>query len=110
MALSAVVSSKNREAGQFGPKTIIRGTMAFDASYPTNGEAFLKSQIGLATIDRLIIFPSAGYTFEYDSAAVKVKVYWGDNNNAADAPAVEVANTTDLSALTLVPFEAVGDE
>jgi hypothetical protein len=31
----------------------------------------------------------------------KIVMRWGDNNNAADAPGVQVADTTDLSAVTI---------
>jgi hypothetical protein len=92
-----------------GDEREVRGTVAFDASYPTGGEAFSKSAIGLpATIADIRFDPSAGYVPVYDYANDKVLVYWGDNNNASDGPLVEVASTTDLSALTAVRFTARG--
>lgn len=112
MALVATVSlttGRTYVNGQFGRKTEIKGTLAFDSSYPTGGETLIKSQVGLQTIDRMNI-QAAGYVCQYDSANNKVLVYYGDNNNASDGPLIEVPNTTDLSALTAVPFEAVGDE
>jgi hypothetical protein len=82
------------------------GTIAFDASYPTGGEA-----IDLGSNERLdiVLCPNnTGYQFSWDAANQKLLVYVGDNDNAADAPGAQVANTTDLSALTAVPFLAVG--
>lgn len=113
MALVATVSlttGRSYENGQFGRKTAIKGTLAFDSSYPTGGETLIKSQVGIQTIDRMNIQVNSGYVCQYDSANNKVLVYYADNNNASDGPLIEVPNTTDLSSLTAIPFEAVGDE
>lgn len=112
MALIVTLGANARatQKSQFGSKTTVRGTIAFDASYPTNGELLLLSQIGLSSVDQMKLFPYKGYVFEWDNTNKKIKVYYGDNNNASDGPLVEVPNTTDISTLDLVPFEAVGDE
>jgi hypothetical protein len=75
------------------------GTLSLGV-YATGGIAVAASQFGTFTqlID-LDVRPSAGYVPEWDEAAGKVIVYVGDNDNAADAPLVEVANATDLAAI-----------
>lgn len=88
------------------------GTIALDSSYPTGGEAidpsantrfdYLNAKGGGTTASGL------GYGFEWDAANQKLVVTIGDNDNAADAPGVQVPNTTDLSAITAVPFFAIG--
>src|ERR1044072_1472081 len=86
----------------------IRGFIAFDSSYPTGGEAITMPKAEYVL--ELRVGGSAGYVFEADlssQSAPKVKAMMGDNNNAADGPGVEGANTTDLSALTAVPFSAL---
>lgn len=112
MALKATPSLTDtaRVEGQFGPVSQKNGTLAFDSSYPTNGEAVLASQIGLSTINQLDILPMNGYVFQYVAATAKIKVYYADYDANADGALIEVANTTDLSALTAVPYRAFGTE
>lgn len=81
------------------------GTIAFDSSYPTNGEAI---SFGIANVSIVIVAPAGGYTFEYDSSAGKIKAYYGDYSSTSDGALTEVANATDLSALTAVPYIAIG--
>jgi hypothetical protein len=57
----------------------------------------------------LIVAGGGGYIYEWDATNQKLKLMIGDNNNAADAVAVEAANATDVSALTALPFIAVGE-
>lgn len=98
--LVATVNHIERVQGQFGPKTVVVGTLAFDASYPTGGESLLNTQIGLTTIDQLQVLPTDGKSFFYDSSTSKVKVF--------TAASTEAANASDQSSLATVPFEAIG--
>lgn len=85
--------------------SLITGVIALDSSYPTGGEA-----ITIADAEYVQYFHApnlSGYSFEYDRANAKLKVFRGDNANAAAAPSVEVANAVDLSALTDVRFIAI---
>lgn len=92
-----------------GASKVVHGTIAFDSSYPTGGEALSKSTIGLGDrLDSIVFEPAGGYVPVYDYTNEKVKMFMGDNNNAADGPLIEVADTTDLSALTAVRFRAEG--
>lgn len=89
----------------------VTGKVAFDSSYPTGGEdisdvanQFPRQLLGV------VWEGSGGYQFEtdYTANAEKVKAFYGDNNNAADGPLIEVPNATNLSALTGVRFLAWG--
>lgn len=56
-------------------------------TYATNGVAVTAAQVGLGTIDSLIIDPAAGYVFEWVKSTGKVKAY----RSAAFTPAGTVA-------------------
>lgn len=79
----------------------------FDNSYPTGGESLDLSSYFKELIN-VQINPKSGYVFEYDYTNKKVMAYYGDNNNAADGPLIEVPNATDLSSLTGVRVIAWG--
>ena len=90
-----------------GQLKILTGSIAFDGEYPTGGEPMDISD--MFTSLKAVFFESkGGYVFEYDYGNKKVKAMVGNNDNATDGPLVEVANETDLSALTAVKFLAVG--
>lgn len=98
-----------------GTKRVVYGTLAFDSSYPTGGESITLAgttgTTGLRRVDSVTVKFNSGYLFTYtptDSVSGKVLAYQGDNTNAAAAPLIQVANTTDLSALTAVPIEITG--
>lgn len=85
-------------------------SIAFDNSYPTNGEPLTFADLGFSDAPDVVVCIGGhkGYSFDYDATNQKVLVYWGDNNNASDGPAVEVANTTDISAITAAKFLVIG--
>ena len=80
-------------------------TIAFDSSYPTGGEVLgidaLMTADGVdnATIVLVLVRAQATYTFTYD--------YTNDTVIAWDEAQAEVANTTDLSAVTGVRVDVV---
>jgi hypothetical protein len=86
--------------------SVFVGTIALDSSYPTGGEAIDHADV--ERFDVLTVAGGGGYIFEWDAPNQKLKLMIGDNNNAADAVAVEAANTTDVSALSALPFVAWG--
>lgn len=95
------VTVANQTPIKAGNKKIVLQTIAFDSSYPTNGEALTIKQLGLTyEADQILIMPFNGYTFKYDKTNAKVLAYGSAGN--------EVANTTDLSALTAVQVLAIG--
>lgn len=58
-----------------GNQRRVRGTIDFDASYPTGGEALAAKDLGLSVIDELRIFPKNGFVFEWDATNAKVKAF-----------------------------------
>lgn len=80
--------------------------VAFDASYPTGGEAFdptddltddFNTVLGVFLNNREPVADAGGYVPAWDATNSKILVF----EAGADAAALdEVANTTDLSALT----------
>lgn len=90
----------------FGDRWMRIVSIAFDNSYPTNGEAVTFADLGVADTPDVVLCISGhkGYVFDYDAANQKMLVYYGDNNNASDGPLVEVANAADISAITGAKF------
>ena len=71
--------------------------ITFDSSYPTNGEALVASDVGLNEILAVFSEPKGGYNFVW--AAGLLEAFWVDTTTDG-APLAEVANTTNLSAIT----------
>ena len=91
--------TRDRASGQIipslarGPRAV-SGSLAFDASYPTGGEAITAAALGFArSLNRMIIDTYGGHTFQFDKANLKVKAFKGsavpartgtiDDNDAA---------------------------
>jgi hypothetical protein len=81
------------------------GSIAFDSSYPTGGETVTGIPF---TPDVFLASPTSGYVFEYDATNNKLLAYYADYDAVADGALIQVADETDLSALTAVPFVAFG--
>lgn len=77
---------------------MIVGEIAFDNSYPTGGESITIPNAEY--VHDLAVTAEGGYTFPWDksTSAPKVLAYSGSS---------QVANATDLSALTSVRFRAI---
>lgn len=88
------------------------GTIAFDSSYPTGGEALDPSANEIMKTVICAPGPAAasgfGYQFQWDQPNQKLLVSYNDYDAMADGPHIQVPNTTDLSSLTAVPFVAWG--
>jgi len=93
-----------------GKRKFSTGTIAFDASYPTDGEAVTAANLGFGTtIDSLqVIGGTLGYVADFDKTASKIRVYYADNNGGADGPLIEFPNATSLAAITAARFIAFG--
>lgn len=61
-----------------------------DTDYPTGGWAITPANVKLNAITHIAAEPVGGYVFEYNDATAKLMAYWGDNNNAADGPLIEI--------------------
>ena len=102
MALTVTIPDGAKSV--FGNKRITMGTIAFDASYSTGGEALVAGDIGFDKID-FITFSSDVVQCYW--TADKLEAYYGDNDNPAHAEFVEVTASDDISAAN-VQFFAVG--
>lgn len=98
--MALTISMTGDTSGLVGNRRFSRGTIAFDSSYPTGGESFTAADIALKNIDFIDITAKGGYVFEFDYTNNKIIVYSG--------ALAQVADTTDLSALTGVRFLALG--
>jgi hypothetical protein len=101
--MALVFSSIKRDSA--GSQIRITGKVAFDASYPTGGEAFNATDVNLSRMDSFETKGNdLGYTFDASIAS------GGASGNLLvyTAPNTEVSNGTDLSALNDVEFEALG--
>lgn len=87
---------------------IMTGTIDFDDSYPTGGESFDPSVYFPRGLLGVIFEPKGGYVFEYDYTNARVKAMCSNYDQAADGALTEVANGTNLSAVTGVRFIAWG--
>mgnify|MGYP000862448838 CR=1 FL=1 len=77
-----------------------------DTSYPTGGstglEAALEALVGAGRkILGVIPLECGGYLPQWDLANGKLKMFYGDNNNASDGPLIEVPNATALNGVTM---------
>ncbi|MHC4748741.1 MAG: hypothetical protein ACYTFW_02595 [Planctomycetota bacterium] len=103
MALTVTIDDKS----VFGNRKVRMGSIAFDSSYPTDGEPFTAAMFALSKIKKLRVYPAAGYVVEVDHTNSKVKVFWNDYDAGADAALIEVTNATNLSTLSC-EFDAYG--
>lgn len=106
MALSYTTTRTN----YVGDQKIIYGTVTFDASYPTGGEAFDETQIGLHRLDHLNLNQGEdGFVFHWDKAAETIVAFGQEPTNAGAGVLglSQVAATTDLSAVA-VEYQAFG--
>lgn len=87
-----------------GSRTQTRGTGNL-GTYATNGIAVSAAQVGLGTIDSLVVDPAGGYVFEYVASTGKVKAYW--TGAATSAVLAEVDNETNLAGVTF-NWRAIG--
>lgn len=95
-----------------GNKKVRYRTVTFDSSYPTDGEAIAASDFGLKKIEVLEVCGLAMKTDESDAVAVSHDPTAGtlvafQSTTGAPAKLVEVANTTDLSAYSVI-VKAIG--
>lgn len=82
------------------------GTITFDSSYATGGEAFTPAEFGLNRLDFLLVSGANGYVAAWDgsTSAPKVLLY---RQTAATGALVEVPSTTNVSTVTC-RFKAIG--
>lgn len=81
-------------------------------TYPAGGVPLLKAQLGLpnslAHLTLVDASASDGFVYKLDLANEKIRIYQGDNNNAADAALIELVAATATPAATTLKVLAVG--
>jgi len=86
---------------------MVIGILTLTGTYVTDGEAMDLS--GIFKDLQLVTFENkAGYIFEYDYTAKKVKAYYADYSASVDGALIEVANEANITAASGVKFMAVG--
>lgn len=96
MAISSadVVPHSSNTVGALKFKTV---TITMDSSYPTGGESFAPSQVGMVAFNQVLISQPPAYVVDYDYTNQKFLFYW---SGTASAVLNQVANTTDLSSVS----------
>jgi len=81
-------------------------------TYPAGGVPLDNGQLGMGTqLDSLLIEDadnSDGFLYKYDRANNKIRIYQGDNDNAADAPLIELVSGVATPAATTLTVEVKG--
>lgn len=65
----------NVENQMWGNKLAPFADVAFDNSYAIGGESYTANKFGLNTVERLMIEPQQGYSFDIDYTNLKIKVF-----------------------------------
>lgn len=101
MALTFTTTRTN----YMGDQKVVYGTVTFDSSYATGGEALDETQIGLHRLD-FINFNQGedGYVVHWDKANEKLMLF---ESGTASAGLDEQDSTNDMSAV-VVEFQAFG--
>lgn len=97
MALTIATS----HSGVSGTQRVWQGTITFDSSYPTGGEAISADLLGgLVQVDSFIVggVTAAGVDAVYLPATGKLKLFDEDNTSGV---AAEFGNTGDASGVTV---------
>lgn len=94
----AITLTENKVIPIGQSEAIVFGTIAFDSSYPTGGEAV--DAPGDSGYHHLQVGPAGGYVGYWDKANQKLIAY---QQSAATSALTQVPNTTDLSAVSF-PF------
>lgn len=105
MALGVLARADKVGQQSSAPSFIDRMTLVGPASYTTGGDVGLAAALQAITKDQRTIVAviqgdCGGYQVQYLPGTDALKVYQGDNTNAAAAPAIQVPNATNLAAVT----------
>ena len=98
-------------SGVMGDKRYFIGTVAFDSSYPTGGEAVTAASLEFqSAIDGFIVGSGSALVatkrVAWDPSTSKLTIMVEDGTSGIEA---EAANTSDQSGVVDVPFIAFGE-
>jgi len=85
----------------FGNKRLVTLDTAFDSSYPRGGESLTAADLGLDSIDMVMVAPVDGYTFEYDYTNSLLKAYNVQPMLIVEEVVTVASNTGTLAQLPL---------
>jgi len=81
-------------------------------TYPSGGVPLTKGNLGMPNTVETFYFtePDAddGFLYKYDASAETVRIYQGDNNNASDAPLIELVAASATPADTTLRVTVEG--
>lgn len=103
MAATVAVKKRTKVNGLFA----VIADVTFDDSYPEGGEAITANQLGLNTLDLVMVAPAGGYIMEFDHTNKKIKAYAPVNAVAGDGVA-DANNTLMKSATGTVEVAGTG--
>ncbi len=94
---------------------VVNLTVAFGdgaLTYPAGGIPLTAAKMGCPNqiISVLLNSPASadGYVYKYDLANNKIRIYQGDNNNAADAPLIELVGGSAAVVAATLAIEVAG--
>ncbi|UCG88880.1 MAG: hypothetical protein JSW71_10225 [Gemmatimonadota bacterium] len=108
MALTIAVHGLPEGSIDLGGLKVVFGTITFDASYPTGGEALVPGDFGFVREIYALFVDAGGVVCKYDAANDTLMAYWCDYDAVADGVLIEVGNTEDISGLGALRFLAIG--
>jgi hypothetical protein len=98
MALTVTIKKTDSVGRYLKVKT---GSITFDSSYPTSGEALTAANLGFSTsVETFVASPAGGLIFEYDFANSKLKAHYPTGGTA---PASLANPVTSVSVAVAVP-------
>lgn len=101
MAVTVAFTEATHGRQRVGRHRVVDGRLTLTGTYETGGFAIAASDFGLGSIESIRLGApfegTAAYAARWDSTNSKVFLYVGDNDNAADAAFIEVANAVDVS-------------
>lgn len=95
------ISYTTNDSGWDGNNVTAVVTGAFDASYTAGGESLAAADVGMGSIERVVVASGAtesGYVARHDAAAGTIQLF---EENASAGPLAEVAGGTDVSSETV---------
>lgn len=115
IASSDVTYTETGRPRREGGRTVRQFTVAFGngtLTYPSGGVPLNKAKLGCPNvIERMLVTGPAsanGFVYKWDPVNEKLRIYQGDNDNAADAALIELVAATATPAAATLYVEVMG--
>ena len=115
IAAGDVVYTLNKKRKEDSSLKVFDMTVAFGdgaLTYPSGGIPLTAAKMGcpnsIVSLSMVSPASSNGFVYKYDLANNKIRIYQGDNDNAADAPLIELVAATATPAAATLTVEVVG--